>query len=66
VPIPFDYDHNPDRFRTGKQATRQYGVAGDIYEPITERLVAEGLRPVLDVGCGDGSLAGPLRAAGVP
>jgi SAM-dependent methyltransferase len=61
-----DYDHDPDRFRTGRQNVLAYGTAGDVHEPIAARLVAEGLRPVLDVGCGDGALGRPLIAAGVP
>src|SRR5688572_10772288 len=65
-PVPFDYDRDPDRFRTGKQAVVDYGTTGDIYEPIAARLLAERLVPVLDVGCGDGALGRPLLAAGVP
>jgi SAM-dependent methyltransferase len=64
--VPYDYDHDPDRFRTGRQASLEYGVAGDVHEPIAARVVAEGLRPVLDVGCGDGALGRPLLQAGVP
>jgi SAM-dependent methyltransferase len=65
-PLACDYDHDPDRFRTGRQTAQTYGMAGDVHEPIAARLVAEGLRPVLDVGCGDGALGRPLLAAGVP
>lgn len=65
-PIPFDYDADPDQFRTGRRTALQYGLSGDVHEPIAERLVSEGLRPVLDVGCGDGALGRPLLEAGVP
>ena len=64
--LPLDYDHDPDRFRTGRATALQYGPATDVHEPIATRLVAERLRPVLDVGCGDGALARPLIRAGVP
>src|SRR5215217_7480847 len=64
-PMPLDYDSDPDRFRTGRQTALQYGVSGDVHGPIAERLVAEGLQPVLDVGCGDGALGRPLLQAGV-
>lgn len=65
-PLPLDYDHDPDRFRTGRATALQYSESGDIHEPIAARLVAEGLYPVLDVGCGDGALGRPLLEAGVP
>jgi SAM-dependent methyltransferase len=64
-PVPFDYDHDPDRFRTGRQTALKYSTAGDVHGPIAARLVAERLRPVLDVGCGDGALGRPLLAAGL-
>src|SRR5687767_14615756 len=64
--LPFDYDYDPDRFRTGRDTALQYSESGDIHGPIADRLTAEGLRPVLDVGCGDGALGRPLLAAGVP
>lgn len=63
--LPFDYDDNPDRFRTGRRTALQYSNSGDVHEPIAARLAAEGLSPVLDVGCGDGALGRPLLQAGV-
>jgi SAM-dependent methyltransferase len=65
TPLPLDYDLDPDRFRTGRSTALQYGVSTDVHEPIAARLIAEGLRPVLDVGCGDGALGRPLLQAGV-
>lgn len=64
--LPLDYDHDPDRFRTGRDTALRYGVSTDVHEPTAARLIAEGLRPVLDVGCGDGALGRPLISAGVP
>src|SRR5688572_18976322 len=64
--LPLDYDRDPDRFRTGRDTALRYGVSTDVHEPIAARLIAEGLRPVLDVGCGDGALGRPLLRAGVP
>jgi SAM-dependent methyltransferase len=64
--LPLDYDHDPDRFRTGRDTALRYGVSADVHKPIAARLIAEGLRPVLDVGCGDGALGRPLLRAGVP
>jgi SAM-dependent methyltransferase len=50
-----DYDSNPDRFRVGSECPRKYGE-GDVHEPVAERIVREGLQPVLDLGCGEGRL----------
>jgi SAM-dependent methyltransferase len=65
-PLAFDYDHDPDRFRTGRRTALAYSSGGDVHAPIAERLARERLWPVLDVGCGDGALGRPLRAVGVP
>lgn len=65
-PIPLDYDADPDRFRTGRDTALQYSDSGDVHGPIAARLIAEGLLPVLDVGCGDGALGRPLLRAGAP
>src|SRR5919106_115503 len=65
-PVPFDYDDDPDRFRTGRQTALQYSGAGDVHGPIAERIVRERLEPILDIGCGDGALGRPLLEAGVP
>jgi SAM-dependent methyltransferase len=63
--IPSDYDTDPERFRAGQKATRDYSLAGDVHEPVAERLLAEGLEPVLDIGCGEGRLIRPLRERGI-
>lgn len=56
-----DYDERPERFRAAQQATSRYGLVGDVHERVAERIHAEGLAPVLDLGCGEGRLIRPLR-----
>ena len=58
--IPSDYDRDPGRFRTARAVQRRHGLAPDVHERVAGRLVAEGCTPVLDVGCGEGELAGHL------
>jgi SAM-dependent methyltransferase len=50
-----DYDSNQDRWRLNVSVRQRFG-SGDVHRPTAERFVAEGLRPVVDVGCGDGEL----------
>lgn len=50
-----DYDDNQDRWLTNVSVRKRF-TAWDVHQPAAERIVAEGLRPVLDVGCGDGEL----------
>ena len=56
-----DYDRDPDRFRLARSALRRHALAPTC---ITRRaaLCDERLTPVLDVGCGEGELAGHLPA----
>jgi SAM-dependent methyltransferase len=61
-PIPPDYDRDPDRFRLARAVLGRHAAAPDIHQRVAERLVAEGLTPVLDVGCGEGELARHLPA----
>jgi SAM-dependent methyltransferase len=56
-PIPPDYERNPDRFRLARSVLARHALAPDVHERVASRLVAEGLTPVLDVGCGEGELA---------
>jgi SAM-dependent methyltransferase len=58
--IPSDYDECPERFRTARSVLRRYAEVGDIHERVARRLLAEGMVPVLDVGCGEGELANYL------
>jgi SAM-dependent methyltransferase len=55
-PLPLDYDHNPDRFRTGHAVVHEFGLAGDVHTPIAPRLLRETGGRALDMGCGDGVL----------
>ena len=59
--IPTDYDTDPDRFRTNVRVVEQCGLVQDVHEEVAERLVAEGVAPVLDLGCGEGRLTKPLH-----
>jgi SAM-dependent methyltransferase len=56
-PIPPDYDDRPERFRTARSVLRRHAAAADIHAEVARRFLAEGLTPVLDVGCGEGELA---------
>jgi SAM-dependent methyltransferase len=60
--LPSDYDRDPDRFRLARTVLRRHALAPDVHERVARRLLAEGLTPVLDVGCGEGELAGHLPA----
>jgi SAM-dependent methyltransferase len=55
--LPPDYDERPERFRTARSIQRRHGAAADIHADVARRFLAEGLTPVLDVGCGEGELA---------
>jgi SAM-dependent methyltransferase len=55
--LPPDYDERPERFRTARSVLRRHAAAADIHAEVARRFVAEGLTPVLDVGCGEGELA---------
>ncbi len=54
--VPGDYDVQPERFRANRRLVERFGLAGDVHEPVAERLVGERLAPTLDVGCGEGRL----------
>jgi SAM-dependent methyltransferase len=56
-PFPPDYDERPERFRTARAVLRRHAGRADIHADVARRFVAEGLTPVLDVGCGEGELA---------
>jgi SAM-dependent methyltransferase len=55
--IPPDYDERPERFRLARSVLRDHAAARDVHERVAQRLLAERLTPVLDVGCGEGELA---------
>ncbi|MBO0823397.1 MAG: class I SAM-dependent methyltransferase [Actinobacteria bacterium] len=48
-----DYDSDPGRWASHDPA---WMLDGDIHDDVATRIKAAGLRPVLDVGCGDGHL----------
>ena len=56
VTEPFDYDEDPDRFRTNVSVVERYGLVGDVHEEVAARITAEDLWPALDLGCGEGRL----------
>lgn len=63
---PVDYDTDLDRFLTNQAATRLFSTSGDVHEPVAARLAE--LHPagrVLDLGGGNGLLAGHLRERGL-
>jgi len=51
-----DYDDNQGRWLLNVSVRQRFSGTADVHEPAAERIVGEGLRPVLDVGCGDGRL----------
>jgi SAM-dependent methyltransferase len=55
--LPPDYDERPERFRTARSVLRRHAAADDVHAEVARRFLAEGLTPVLDVGCGEGELA---------
>lgn len=65
-PQPYDYESDPERFRTNTLATTRFGLAEDVHEDVAGRFSEEQVERVLDVGCGQGRLLGLLRDRGVP
>jgi SAM-dependent methyltransferase len=64
-PAAFDYDTNPQRFRTALAVTRRHSRRGDIHGQVAARLAAERAAPVIDAGCGNGRLLSLLVDAGI-
>lgn len=64
--VPFDYDTDPERFRTNVQVAEKYGRVRDVHEALVSRLIAEAAHSVLDLGCGEGRFLHPARAQGLP
>jgi SAM-dependent methyltransferase len=57
--VPADYDSDPERWAS-RHAARL--LDGDVHEGVAARIANGNLRPVLDVGCGDGRLGALLPA----
>jgi SAM-dependent methyltransferase len=55
-----DYDSDPERWASHDRDTY---LRGDVHELVAQRIVTLVLKPVLDVGCGDGRLAAALPHA---
>ena len=54
--LPPDYDSDPDRSRSFQVSWQE-----DVHGPVARRLIDEGMRRVLDVGCGVGRFASAVR-----
>ena len=61
-----DFASDPERFAANQAATRQFSAAGDVHQPIADRLAALDSGRVLDLGGGDGTLARLLVRHHVP
>lgn len=57
-----DYNEDPERFRTARRTQARHASEEDVHRRVAQRFIAEGLTPVLDVGCGEGELATHLPA----
>lgn len=55
--LPCDYDSDPERWVSRPS---EAVAIGDVHQPIAERLSAEGLSPVIDIGSGYGRLGDEL------
>ena len=71
VPTTRDYDTDPGRYRLGMRVTAAHGAPGaDLHARIVQLLLEAGAVRVLDIGCGDGTLAAtatgsPLQVIGI-
>ena len=60
----FDYDKDPDRFRSNVKAVERYGLMGDVHTGVADRVVEEALWPALDMGCGEGRYQDAIAGRG--
>jgi len=58
--LPNDYDTDPSRWASHDPSVQTHG---DVHKPVAERIIREGLAPVLDVGGGQGTLVRLLPVA---
>jgi SAM-dependent methyltransferase len=63
--LPGDYDDDPGRFAAVQEATRRFSRIGDVHPVVARRFAGEGCRSVVDIGGGNGVLAGALADSGV-
>jgi SAM-dependent methyltransferase len=56
--LPCDYDTDPERWA---ERAPEAVALGDVHGPIAERILAEGLSPVIDVGSGYGRSGDELK-----
>jgi SAM-dependent methyltransferase len=65
-PLIPDFDSDPERFAANQAATRQFSATGDVHLQVAARLAALDAGRVLDLGGGEGTLAGLLVRHHVP
>jgi hypothetical protein len=63
VAVPFDYEVDPERYRSGMRIAGAYAAAS-LYEWVARILASLGAGLVLDVGCADGPLHAALPPGG--
>ena len=63
MPVPFDYDATPERYRLGMQVANDHGSVS-LYDRVAQQLRDLEIGVVLDVGCADGVLRRALGSSG--
>jgi SAM-dependent methyltransferase len=61
--LPKDYQTDPARFAAARESASRWSTVGDVHPMVAERFERERLTPVLDMGCGDGTLRMALPSA---
>lgn len=65
VPVPVDYDSDPERFAANQAATARLSASGDVHDLVARRLADTATGTVLDLGGGNGVLARLLGDRGI-
>ena len=60
--LPKDYRTDAARFAAARESVSRWSTVGDVHPMVAARIEDERLRPVLDMGCGDGALRMALPA----